>query len=171
LLERYFGIRIDKLVSHVADNSFWLSYLSRAFEPSSAIGLHLAVFTEPFLSHVLDGRKSIDSRFSRVRCAPFEQIDEGDIILIKQAGGPICGLVLARHAWFYELDKSIFNRIREDYGKTICADEVFWHSRRNASYVTLIDLAEPMAIPPTPCAKRDRRGWVPLRPRQLPLGV
>jgi hypothetical protein len=164
LLERKFNLRFDNLVGHVADHSFWLSYLSRAFEPSSAIGLHLAVFAEPFLSLVLDGRKTVESRFSRVRCAPFDLVSEGDIILLKKVAGP-------KRAWFYELDKQVFARIRKTYGSTICADDEFWRHRRNASYATLIELAEPTAIPATPCDKRDRRGWVSLRSRQLPLGI
>jgi hypothetical protein len=171
LLERRFNVKFDSLVAHVADHSFWLSYLSRAFEPSSAIGLHLAIFAEPFLSLVLNGRKTVESRFSRVRCAPFDLVSEGDVILLKQVGGPICGLVLAKRAWFYELDKQVLAGIRKTYDSTICADDEFWRSRRNASYATLIELAEPTAIPATPCDKRDRRGWVTLRLRQLPLGV
>jgi hypothetical protein len=98
-------------------------------------------------------------------------VSEGDVILLKQVGGPICGLVLAKRAWFYELDKQVLAGIRKTYDSTICADDEFWRSRRNASYATLIELAEPTAIPATPCDKRDRRGWVPLRLRQLPLGV
>jgi hypothetical protein len=171
LLERKFNVRFDNLVAHVADHSFWLSYLSRAFEPSSTIGLHLAVFAEPFLSLVLDGRKTVESRFSRVRCAPFELVGEGDIILLKRVAGPICGIVLAKRAWFYELNKQVLAGIRKTYGGTICADAEFWRHRRDASYATLIELAEPTAIPATPCNKRDRRGWVPLRTRQMPLGI
>ena len=133
--------------------------------------MHLAVFADPFVSLVLDGRKTVESRFSRVRCAPFDLVSEGDIIFIKKVAGPICGLVLAKRAWFYELDKQVLADIRKTYGSTICADDEFWYHRRKASYATLIELAEPTAIPATQCNKRDRRGWVPLRPRQLPLGI
>jgi hypothetical protein len=169
LLECPFDIRADKLVGHVANHGFWLNYLSCAFQPASHIGLHLAVFTEPFFALVLEGRKTIESRFSRVRCAPFEAVSDGDIILIKQAGGPICGLALARQAWSFELDRQIFSRIREQYGDAICADDDFWRNRRNSSYATLIELAEPTAIPAMPCSKRDRRGWVPLRSAQMDM--
>jgi hypothetical protein len=138
-------------------------------EPTSTIGLHLAVLAEPFLSLVLDGRKTVESRFTRVRCAPFELIGEGDIILLKQVAGPIRGLVLATHASFYELDKKTFAAIRRRYSRTICADEAFWRDRRDAAYATLIELAEPTSVPATLCNKRDRRGWVPLRLPQFAL--
>jgi hypothetical protein len=171
LLERSFNIRADKIVGHVAHHGFWQNYLSCAFQPASHIGLHLAVFTEPFFSLVLEGRKTMESRFSRVRCAPFQAVSNGDVILIKQAGGPICGLALARQTWFFELDSQILSRIREQYGDAICADDDFWRTRRNASYATLIELAELTAIPAMPCSKRDRRGWVPLRSAQLNMDL
>ncbi len=169
MFDRPFDIQADQIVSHVADHGFWLSYLSRALEPSSTIGLHLAIFTEPFLTLVLEGRKTTDSRFSKVRCAPFELVNSGDVIFIKEAGGPICVLALAKRTLFYELNARTFKQIRERYGKAICADEGFWRSRRDAAYATLIELAETTEIPATSCTKRDRRAWVPLRSPQLQM--
>jgi hypothetical protein len=134
-----------------------------------AIGLHLAVFAEPFLSFVLDGRKTVESRFGRRRCAPFDQVRQGDIIMLKQAGGPVRGLVLAKQAWFYELHHRPIDSIREQYGDTICADDRFWQTKRDAQYATLIELAEPISIGAMPCKKRDRRGWVAITRPQLSL--
>jgi hypothetical protein len=121
------------------------------------------------LSFVLDGRKTVESRFGRNRCAPFDQVRQGDIILLKQIGGPVCGLVLAKQAWFYELHHQSIDNIREQYGDTICADDSFWESKRDAQYATLIELAEPISIEAMPCSKRDRRGWVALTSPQLSL--
>jgi hypothetical protein len=134
-----------------------------------AIGLHLAVFAEPFLSFVLDGRKTVESRFGRTRCAPFDQVRQGDIILLKRVGGPVCGLALAKQAWFYELHHQPIDSIREKYGDTICADDSFWETKRDAQYATLIELAEPISIDAMHCYKRDRRGWVALTAPQLSL--
>jgi hypothetical protein len=127
------------------------------------------VFAEPFLSLVLEGRKTMESRFSRTRCAPFDRVRDGDVILIKRVAGPICGLTLAKRAWFYQLAHEPLDRIRDRFGGMICADESFWESRRNASYATVIELAETVAIDAFPCDKRDRRGWVALRSQQLVL--
>jgi hypothetical protein len=131
--------------------------------------LHIAVFAEPFLSLVLQGHKTMESRFSRIRCAPFAQVRDGDVILIKRVAGPICGLTLAKHAWFYELLHEPLEQIRNRFGEMICADETFWDARRNACYATVIELAETVAIDAFPCNKRDRRGWVALRSQQLAL--
>ena len=56
---------------------------------SSEHAIHLAVFIEPTLQFVLDGKKKVESRFSLNRCAPYKAVDEGDLILIKRSGGPI----------------------------------------------------------------------------------
>jgi ASC-1-like (ASCH) protein len=133
------------------------------------VGLHLAVLAEPFLSFVLNGRKTIESRFTRTRCAPFDQIRQGDIILLKQVGGPVCGLVLAKQTWFFDLHHLPIETIREQYGESICADDAFWALKRDAAYATLIELAEPVSIDAIPCKKRDRRGWVALTPPQMSL--
>jgi hypothetical protein len=133
------------------------------------VGLHLAVFAEPFLSLVLERQKTIESRFGRTRCAPFNQVRNGDIILMKEVGGPVCGLAVASRALFFDLHYQPIAYIRETYGSAICADDKFWDQRRDASYATLIDLIEPLAIANFRCYKRDRRGWVALTPPQLSL--
>ena len=133
------------------------------------VGLHLAIFAEPFLSLVLDGQKTLESRFSRNRCAPFDAVRDGDIILMKEPGGPVCGIAMAHRTLFFDLHHDSIIRIREEYGATICADDTFWEQRRDASYATLIELAEPVSIAEFPCNKRDRRGWVALTSPQLAM--
>jgi hypothetical protein len=144
-----------------------LTYLSDAARPTSPIGIHLAIFAEPFLSLVLSGEKTIESRFSRNRCAPYGEIEDGDIILLKEVAGPICGLALARRIWCYDLVTEPIDRIRRRFGAGIRADDEFWSSRADALYATLIELDAPTSIAPVTCDKRDRRGWVSLRSRQM----
>lgn len=151
----------------VGSHGFWLSYLAEAFEPNSPIGIHVAIFSEPFLSHVLEGRKTMESRFSRNRCAPFGEVGEGDIIMLKEVAGPIRGLSLASRTWFFDLDHDSLEGIKARYAEAICADDAFWQDRRDTSYATLIQLDQTTAIGPVRCDKRDRRGWVSIRPRQM----
>lgn len=167
--ERHVERQLGHAKARLEEHGFWLAYLSAASACSSPVGIHLAVFAEPFLSLVLDGRKTIESRFSRVRCAPFGHVSEGDIILVKEVAGPVCGIALARRAWFYDLVHEPLDRIRQSHGDSICGDDGFWESRRGAAFATLIELAETTAISPFPYAKRDRRGWVSLRSRQRSL--
>jgi hypothetical protein len=160
-------VRFDELLRRVDGHSRWLSYLSEALRPVSPIGIHVAVFAEPFLSRVFSGEKTIESRFSRNRCAPYGVVGDGDVILLKEVAGPICGVVLARHTWCYDLGNEPLERIKGRFGPGVCADQAFWTARADALYATLIELDIPLAISPVPCDKRDRRGWVALRSRQL----
>lgn len=160
-------VELDGLLEHVGHDHFWLTYLSDATRPSSRIGIHLAIFAEPFLSMVLSGEKTIESRFSRNRCAPYGEIDDGDIILLKEVAKPIRGLALARRTWFYDLGREPIEGIRHRFGTGIRADDEFWSSRADALYATLIELDAPASIASVSCDKRDRRGWVPLRSRQM----
>lgn len=154
-----------QLLERIPSESPWIDYIAAAFARRE-IGLHVAIFAEPFLSRAICGEKTMESRFSRNRCAPFDAVGDGDIILMKAVGGPIRGLALARQVRFFDLAFQSLGHIRATYGAAICAEDAFWEARRGASYASLIELAEPIAIAPLAWGKRDRRGWVALRSRQ-----
>ena len=110
---------------------------------------------------MLDGKKTVESRFSSVRCSPFHKVSKGDIILLKKAGGPVVGLCRVEAAWFYELDPDTFNDIRRDFSQAICpAGADFWRSRERASFATLLSISGVERVVPFSVEKRDRRGWV-----------
>jgi hypothetical protein len=142
-------------------------------EGAGAPAVHLAVFVEPFLSYVLDGRKSVESRFSVRQCAPFRRVGIGDIILLKAASGPVKGICQVAKAWYFDLNSVPLGSIRERFATAICApDDAFWRARESAEYATLLKLRLVREVSPLPCPKRDRRGWVILhesQQRQLAL--
>lgn len=130
-----------------------------------SVGVHLAVFVEPYLQFLLEGKKTVESRFSVYRCAPYERVSEGDLVLVKRSGGPICGVCRVEHVWNYQLDPCSWNRIRSDFAAALCAqDPSFWKSREEASFATLMAIRDVRTIAPISVRKRDRRGWVVLRP-------
>jgi len=126
--------------------------------------VHLAIFVEPFLSFILEGRKTVESRFSAVKCAPYDRVSPGDLMLLKRAAGPVVGLCHITSASFYELDKDSLREIRDRFANAICADDRFWKERSACSYATLMTLNNPIEIPHFHVAKRDRRGWAIINP-------
>ena len=44
---------------------------ARIYQELENANLHLGVFAEPWLSYMLDGRKTIESRFGKNRIAPY----------------------------------------------------------------------------------------------------
>jgi len=159
-------VELEELLRRVDGHGFWLGYLAEAAKPVSSVGIHVAIFAEPYLSLIVSGRKTVESRFSRNRCAPYGEIGNGDIILIKEVAGPICGVALAKRTWYYDLATEPIARIKERFGAGICADDEFWSSRAGALFATLIELDATTSIAPIRFDKRDRRGWVSLRSRQ-----
>src|SRR5271169_6453922 len=91
--------------SAVVDNALWCSVLGAPGTDLPPCAIHLAVFIEPFLGYVLDGTKTVESRFSINRCAPFGKVSQGDVLLLKRAGGPVVGITRVLAVWSYHLDK------------------------------------------------------------------
>ena len=126
--------------------------------------IHLAVFVEPYLSHVISGKKKIESRFSINKSAPYGQVGKGDIILVKKSGGPVIGYCEVEDVWYYQLNRKSLKDIRENYSDLLCIDNAqFWNDKRAACYATLIRINSFNEIPPFKIIKKDRRGWIVLK--------
>jgi hypothetical protein len=126
-------------------------------------GIHLAVFVEPYLSFVLEGKKTVESRFSLNRHAPYEQVRNGDLLVLKKSSGPICGVCRVSNVWYYRLDPSSWAEI-EQHASALCMDESpFWAKKRKASFATLMRLEKVIPISDIPIDKGDPRGWVVLK--------
>ena len=146
----------------VQQDPFWNDYLNQ-FAPT--VGLHLAVFMEPYLQLILLGRKTVESRFSKGRIAPYNSTKVGDVVLLKKSSGPIIGICRITNVWFYELDPSSWYTIRKEYAESLCVqDPSFWQRRKTASYATIMQLCNVYSLSPIELQKRDRRGWVLLKP-------
>lgn len=129
-----------------------------------AVGVHLAVFVEPYLSFLLHGQKTVESRFSINKHAPYGQVGHGDILVLKKTSGPVCGLCRVAKVWFYQLDSSTWPEI-EKYAKALCMDgSVFWQKKRGASFATLMQVEAVQRIEEFDIDKDDPRGWVVVRP-------
>jgi hypothetical protein len=151
----------DEIRRAVAENELWSGVLSAPGSDLPACGIHLAVFVEPFLSYVLDGSKTIESRFGITRQAPYRRVRTGDVILLKRVGGPVVGLCRVGQAWFYQLDPASWKFIRERFAIAMCAqDPGFWKSRESASYATLLQVRDVLPIDALSWPKRSRQGWV-----------
>lgn len=152
---------LRKAVSAIPTGSPWRARIHEALQGDSNIGLHLGVFVEPFLGAILDGRKTIESRFGVHRCAPFDRVRAGDFILLKRSGGPVVGIALAGGTAYYELDPETLEGIRERFATQIFAEnDEFWVARADKRFATLIEIDAVTKIDTLSIDKRDRRGWV-----------
>jgi hypothetical protein len=128
---------------------------------SACAGMHIACMVEPFLGYILEGKKTIESRFSKPLIAPYQRAAVGDVVLLK--AGPI--VASFRTAWveFIELNRQQRTRLVADYSEAICADEAFWEARTDKRFATLLGISEVRRLTPLKVDKQDRRGWMVLR--------
>lgn len=147
----------------VQTNGDWRQRFDQVSAQSSKFSLHVAVFNEPYLQYILDGKKTVDSRFSIRPCPPYGAVNKGDILLLKRSGGPIIGMCQVDAVWYYRLNPDLWQVVRSFAGALCATDDEFWRSREKASYATLIGLGTPVQIGAVSCGKRDRRGWVVIR--------
>src|SRR5437867_4139305 len=83
----------ETLLRAVKGHAFWEARLrGLCTDKRTAFSLHLAVLLEPYLGYVLEGRKTVESRFSAVRCPPYRRVQSGDVVLLKSSGGPVEGI-------------------------------------------------------------------------------
>lgn len=156
---------IKNIIEQLKDDATWSNTIEKILINSS-IGIHLAVFNEPFLSLVYNGEKKIESRFSMNKISPFKKIKKGDVIIIKESGGPVTGIFVAGEVKFFHIvNKKILEEIENKYGKQICSthDKDFWRNRSKAKYVSLIEVKKIKKIMSIKSEKNDRCGWSVLR--------
>ncbi len=155
------------ILSATENHPFWGPYINSMLQNSAPSGLHLAVLVEPYLAYILDGKKTVESRFSMHRIPPYGRVHEDDVILLKKSGGPIVGLCLISDVWYYSLDPESWQEIRSEFTEMLCAqDPDFWSQRKRAGFATLMRIRHVFRIPPVNFIKRDRRGWVVLKPNE-----
>ena len=146
----------------------WIDRYHRTLDPGTSTRLHLAVFIDPYLDWVLDGSKTVESRFSSVRCAPWNMVEADDVVLMKRFSGPIVGAFAIGSVTSYEIEEGDLELIRELFGDAIRPEEDdFWDQRSGAKYATLMGILDCHTIEATPIPKRDRRGWVVLDPTSV----
>ena len=157
----------DVLYAAVQGDVFWEPELQHLFASArDTVALHLAIMVDPYLQLALDGKKTIESRFSINRRAPYDQVQPGDVILLKRSGGPIAGIGLVTDATFYRLTPAVLQHIRDAFADELgVSDPSFWSDRECAAFATLLRLAHVRTLDPIPYIKRDQRAWIILKQR------
>lgn len=124
---------------------------------------HIAILRQPFFDMVLSGEKTIESRWSMNKVAPYNKIKEGDIIYLKETGKAVSAVAKAAKVKQYELSPNKVEEIRIKYGKEIGTDKFEnWQSTLNKRYCTLIWLESVEKIQPIPVRKSYGAGWIVL---------
>ncbi len=126
---------------------------------------HLAIFKGSAGEEILSGKKTIESRFARVKNPPFGAISAGDLVYIKPSGKDIIGQFRVKKVFFFDsLDLTDLNNLKKSYGRKLSVDKEYWEKQKNARFGTLIFIGDctKFIFSPVKFPKKDLRGWVVL---------
>jgi predicted transcriptional regulator len=131
---------------------------------------HLAIFTPAVAQQILSGKKTIETRFSKHKIAPFGLVEVGDLVYIKISGASIIGQFWVQKVLSFQgLTQKDWELIKTHYGKdlslgSIEMDESFFKQKSDAIFGTLIFISrvERFLTSPIKIEKKDRRGWIVL---------
>ncbi len=124
--------------------------------------IHLGIFSEPYLTYMLEGKKTIESRFSKNKVAPYNQITKDDIVIIKKSGDDVLGYFTIKDVLFFDLNNISIEEIKLKYNKQLCVDETFWVNKKNSNYATLIIINELFKLKPFHINKKGMQTWIKL---------
>ncbi len=122
--------------------------------------IHLGIFKEPYLSLMINGFKTIESRFSQKCLIPFKHISKKDIVMIKSSSGPVIGYFTIKDIKFFSLKETNINDIKLKYNKYLCLKEEFWQDKKNSNYATLIFVDKIYLLNPFKISKKGMQSWI-----------
>lgn len=126
---------------------------------------HLAIFKKGEDEEIFSGKKTIESRFSIKKIAPYGVVSSGDIIYIKPAGKDIKGQFRVQKVIFIDgVAAEDIQALASTFGCTIASPNVLRDTVKEAKYGTLIFITqvERFLTPPVKISKKDSRTWVVL---------
>ncbi len=115
-----------------------------------------------YLDLILEGRKTVESRLTRVRCEPFGRIEIGDRVYFKERSGPIRAAATVGGLRVHEgLTPGAVQRLRAEHNDHILGGREYWSLKRDARYAVLIWLADVAPAADWPVRPRlNGRGWL-----------
>ncbi len=126
---------------------------------------HLGIFHEKYVDLIFSGNKTIESRLSSKRIAPYHKVKSNDVVFIKPSSKPIVGYFIVKSVKYFELSsKNELLQIKQQYNARILGSDDFWEQKQHAKYATLMwtekssRLKKPLVFP-----KKDRRSWMVLK--------
>lgn len=129
--------------------------------------IHLAIFSGPYFDYIVEGKKTIESRFSKNRGLPYQKVKPNDIIIVKQSGGPIVGYFYAGVCLFFDLKKDDIDEVFKKYRKPLCIDDEFIRNKQDSNYATLIKVKKYQRVKPFKINKKGMSTWLILKEGKL----
>jgi ASC-1-like (ASCH) protein len=128
---------------------------------------HLVILKKPYLDAILDGRKRIESRFSKTKPYAFGRVLAGDKLFLKESSGLVCATAKAAEVKsFDKLTPEQLTEIKQRHNSDILGSDEYWQSRNDCRFGFLVWLENVKSIKPVRINKKDWRAWVVLTEKE-----
>jgi hypothetical protein len=86
----------------------------------SGVGVHLAILLDPWFTLLVEGVKTVESRWSNNRCAPHGVLHRGDCVFIKRSGNLVTYCFTAGDVWsLHPMEKPRMRMFVEEYERAV----------------------------------------------------
>lgn len=124
--------------------------------------IHLGIFSEPYLTYMLNEKKTIESRFSKNKILPYNNITKDDIVIVKKSSGCVIAYFTIKKVLFFDLKETSIAEIKSLYNKELCLEDTFWSHKKNSNYATLIFIDKIYKLNPFNITKKGMQTWIKL---------
>jgi ASC-1-like (ASCH) protein len=122
---------------------------------------------KPYIDAILDGRKTVESRFYRTKHKWLSQISAGDKLFLKASSGPVMATATVTDVKLFDnLTPRQIAELKKQYNQHIIGDEQYWQEKNNSKFGILVWLKDVRPIPHRFIKKFDWRAWVVLTPKE-----
>ncbi len=128
--------------------------------------IHLGIFSEPYLTYMLEGKKTVESRFNKNKILPYHQIDSKDIVIVKKSSGNVVAYFTISEVLFFDLKETSIQQIKSKYNRELYVDESFWISKKDSQYATLLLIDKIIPLEPFPIFKKGMQTWIKLKDKE-----
>lgn len=143
-------------------NNLKLQLNKDEFEMIKSKNIHLGVFNEPCLSFMLEGKKTIESRISKKRIAPYKRINKDDIVVVKKSGGGVVAYFTIKEVKYIDLKEVSINDVKDKYNKELFVSDEFWMEKEDSSYATLMFIEKLVKLESFKINKKGMQTWIVL---------
>ncbi len=128
---------------------------------------HLVILKKPYLEAILDGSKTIESRFTKTKRPHFGRVLPGDKLFLKVSSGPVCAVAtVAAVKNFENLTPGQIIKLKQRYNHYIGGSKRYWRSNADRRFGFLVWLEDVRPIEPVRIGKKDWRAWVILTEKE-----
>ncbi len=133
----------------------------------TGVKYHLVILKKPYLDAILDGRKRVESRFSKSNFYTLLGVTAGDKLFLKISSGPVCAVATAASVKNFEnLTPEKISEIKEQHNHLVRGGDKYWQKKADCKFGFLVWLKDVRAIEPVRIHKTDWRAWVVLTEKE-----